>query len=273
MSILLNALNKGRNEQDPDDIDELIANPLDETPESQAPAGINWVPILLGVIALVLIVICVLLYQLINAQNKPTQKVTPTEVLTSANNTTEQNNTSALNNASKVGNLSESTIPAGSDKTASNITRDEQANVAATLTNNEQKSQQFIELYKPQRYEKATNSSETAEPNQAASTERVYSTRSESRQSTSNTREYSSKINQSIPVREVDQLTDIERMMVNEVSVDAHIYSEDPTQRFIFVAGEMRSEGDKLINSWYLEAIELDGVVINNGVLRVRLKQ
>ncbi|MEE4243838.1 MAG: general secretion pathway protein GspB [Kangiellaceae bacterium] len=78
-------------------------------------------------------------------------------------------------------------------------------------------------------------------------------------------------INTEIPIKDLDSLTDIQAMMVKEVVIEAHVYSEEQANRFVFVDGNIRQEGDNIINSWYLEQIEQSSVIINNRILRVRI--
>ena len=108
--------------------------------------------------------------------------------------------------------------------------------------------------------------------NQTTNVANSSATESSGKSSTSSSSQHP-QINKALPIKEFDQLTEIEQLMVNEITLDAHVYSEEASQRFIFMNDALIQEGEKIINSWYLESIEPDGIVVNNGVLRVNIEK
>ena len=108
--------------------------------------------------------------------------------------------------------------------------------------------------------------------NQSSNVANSSATESSGKSSTSSSSQ-NPQINKALPIKEFDQLTEIEQLMVNEITLDAHVYSEEASQRFIFMNDALIQEGEKIINSWYLESIEPDGIVVNNGVLRVNIEK
>ncbi|WMS85569.1 general secretion pathway protein GspB [Pleionea litopenaei] len=288
MSILLNALNKGTDDQSSDDIDELIASPLEETPErSSQGTRFNVLHGLLLAIALILVVICYLLFKLLSESESARSTVvnvpsssTQSNLETSSINSNLDNKTNVTNTAStqlmkEVNETSQSESVGNEQETVvlnPSTSNDKRTNVERGTASSDE-SEQYIESYRPKRYASENTSSQTrSDTIESSSNSRTYSTEVENR-NTPPSREYTSNLRQDLPVREKDELTQVQLLMVNEVVIDAHIYSEDPSQRFVFVGGEMKTEGDQIVNSWFLESIEPKGVIINNGVLRVRLNQ
>ncbi|NVJ61187.1 MAG: general secretion pathway protein GspB [Gammaproteobacteria bacterium] len=318
MSILLNALNKHKDNNEKDEIDELIDNPIEETEEDDKSSQLPYLVIgLLAAIIFLLIVIIVLLIrepaqsnqaELItekksnqieflennDAQNKDAKN----KQLSSMQNDIEQQEANIGEERSSK-SISETSLGQNATNVAQqnqvqlneNNLADKQANKnTEPLTQNSESvtnsnSQRFIEEYKPRKYStedlKASRSSQqqkqVAPENEASNNNGIATREYNSEQGVSGDEEYrthsSGNIDTSLPVLERSQLTEIQLLMVNEVNIGAHIYSEDENQRFVFVDGNMKVEGEKLVNSWYLEKIEPDGVIINNNILRVRLPQ
>ena len=86
--------------------------------------------------------------------------------------------------------------------------------------------------------------------NQSSNVANSSATESSGKSSTSSSSQ-NPQINKALPIKEFDQLTEIEQLMVNEITLDAHVYSEEASQRFIFMNDALIQEGEKIINSWY----------------------
>jgi len=135
------------------------------------------------------------------------------------------------------------------------------------------REENYFESYRPVKSSPKPNIERSGNSQQSKSIESTNQDRIEqSSRRNSSSNHSSNALNDDLPIRGEEQLTDIEAMMVKEVIIDAHVFSEEPNQSFVFVKGELKQEGDTLINSWRLEKIEESAVIINNGILRVRKK-
>lgn len=292
MSILLNALNKHKDNSEQDEIDELIDNPIEETEDPRGNSSLPYLVIgLLAAIIFLLIVIIVLLIREPSATvshpavsaseqkviepsgNIPSAEVTPSSPKqTTPDESTVRARSQQENSATLTAPISAEQVP---DKMPNVVVSNDRPIVETETNETANGSTRFIEQYQPKKYstEDLQSSPELTKPAEKQAQAREFS----SEQGIDSNKSYQSystgDIDTSLPLLEKSQLTEIQLLMVNEVSIGAHIYSEDDSQRFVFVDGQMKVEGDKLVNSWYLERIESDGVIINNNILRVRLPQ
>ncbi len=264
MSILLNALNKAKqDEAESDDIEQLIETPLDEQEVNEIEpetSGINFqhgLLLLLGIIAILLFAILWVL--VLNNSSNTGSDLKSSEPLRQTNEPVAQQSVTTTQSKTTISSSGKSELSENiGDTSGETLTRSQSAN---------NQPGQYLESYQPKR-DNTHNRSATSAPDKQQPLTRQSSTESEASNNT-----VSRSNSSSLPLREMHTLTEVERMMVSEVTVDAHVYSEDASQRFIFVRGELKQEGDQLINSWLLESIEEDGIIVNNGVLRVKLEQ
>ncbi len=262
MSILLNALNKSKQQDDDtSEIETLIDSPIDESGhgESSGRGQPHWLLVLL--LSLIVVLLASIAYLLLRTTS-PVAEQAVTE--------TSRSSSRAVASHQSVANK-QSDITASTDNAISRQEQDK-SNLASGAPTKENQSgeseRQYFEAYKPERQPRKTVS-QRSDNKQPVETARPTNTAEHN--STSSQNVSRSAINTNLPIKTLKQLTQVEQMMVNEITIDAHVYSEDPTQRFIFVAGELKQEGDRMVNSWLLEAIEESTVIVNNGVLRVRL--
>ncbi len=242
MSILLNALNKSESKND--DIDSMIEAPLDEDKVSSnpiTPKSTVWIIALLGMIVVLLLVILLVLFNQ-NHQTNEAIELKGSVVTNSLNSATNTQNTSI--------------------KTPEHNILPDSATTANKSSETDPKSVSYLETFKLKKDDSAAQqaslNSESALNNQATGTKSQH-------------KPQASDLNQSLPIKELNELTDIELMMTKEVIYEAHVYSADASQRFIFVGGDLKQENDQIKNAWYLERIEENAIIINNNMLRVRL--
>ncbi|WP_144392047.1 general secretion pathway protein GspB [Pleionea sediminis] len=281
MSILLNALNKAKQSDDESgEIESLIDSPIDESQQSEGTSVSKLHGLLIVLLAIIVILLGSIVYLLIDnrsvsesnqnsAQNIDRIIQPQTEQVPSSNNPIEQNATNNLNadelNNSSQANSNEFAELTESPKGSSKSINSEHSDTGSSVS----EEREYFEAYKPERQERKTQP-------KTARTEQSEAKTSDSSNHPSpksiEPRDVSSELNTNLPIKTVEQLTRVELMMIDEIKVGAHVYSEDSEQRFIFVSGELTQEGDKIINSWKLEAIEPETIIVNNGILRVRLK-
>ncbi len=275
MSILLNALNKAKqSDLESDDIEQLIETPLDEQEVSEPEAASNRMGfqhgllILLAIIALLLFAI---LWVLLSDQS--TRVSSSAEEVVTNRTPVAASSTQPTESASGDQQIVAQTPAASAAINKSNTPavnaqafNSQGGNPLGTGTQGES-SVQYLEKYQPKRDSLRDRTSDALPVTQ------VKRPQTATPPSSARTSAESQSLNTELPLKTINELTQVERMMVDEVTVDAHVYSEDASQRFIFVNGDLKQEGDKLVNSWLLEAIEEDGIIVNNGVLRVKLEQ
>jgi hypothetical protein len=281
MSILLNALNKAKQQSNEiSEIEQLIEVPLDEAELEETEPGVRNVSFQQGLLVLLSLIVVLLLGILgvlifdyfdresqlkpqtlsgYDARRKPVASNIGEEV-------TNNNSPSLVNNNDTQSSLNTTTQNATADLSGrvegslTNSATDSQANLSTAETAHQ--NSRFFEQYHPRR--------ETVTQSQFVSQSPVASRSASQTVTEVKNPKKTTALNTDLPLKLFDQLSDVEQMMVNEVNIDAHVYSEDPQQRFIFVDGQLKQEGDQLINSWVLEQILEDGVIINNGILRVK---
>jgi hypothetical protein len=277
MSILLNALNKAK-QQDTElsEIDQLIETPLDEAELDEAEPSrfrFNFQQGLLALLALIAVLLLGILWVLVSdyvtQHNNQTHSPSPNETTPVIGEHQTAPRQKIDHNAYGVSEKSRrNDIPELANSPADNRHLNPSSGATIGHSDTATHASGFLEQYRPQR-------DIVAERNQ--SSHRPMATRPESK--TNNAKPslthkavVTQSLNTDLPLKQYQELTSVEQMMVNEVNIDAHVYSEDASQRFIFVDGELKQEGEQLINSWILESVLEDGVIINNGVLRVKIQ-
>ncbi len=235
MSILLNALNKSKLDQDStEEIEELIDSPIeevtvDDSNVSHSSHALVWLLSLISV--LLLAILLVLIWDKLATNQKPTVEQT---------------------SVSEV--VSTKELEANSIAPTNNETHIEEATTA---------KDRYFESFQIEKQPR------TVKKQSSPKKEKVV--RSVATPPAVTAAQSSSDNNESLSIRELNDLSDVEKMMVSEVTIGAHVYSDDNAQSFIFSNDELKQEGDKLINSWTLEKIEEKSIVISNGILRVRV--
>ena len=137
------------------------------------------------------------------------------------------------------------------------------------IANNDSNDNSYFETYQPNKAREQSLPSLSSEPNIDNSlSDTPLADPAVKRPASTQNNQF---INDQLPITNVEDLTEVQKMMVDEVVIEAHVYSEDQDSRFVFVSGTIKQEGEQIINSWYLESVEQDAVIINNRILRVRL--
>ena len=313
MSILLNALNKSNNEQESAEaLDELIDEPVKTGNESEQTAdsdvtdsdvreasSFNMMAVMFGFLSLIVILLLVIVFLLLQQGDDPTAQITKqlsqdrlqtqSSPLNSSAEKAVADNQSLVNKSS--GNKSEVSLTENPVSEKSNRTQQEHSASSKNEESLSTSNDQYFESFKPEkqaveRITKTETNNDNSQAdmsgskqhhneqlaNQSTNVANSSATESSGKSSTSSSSQ-NPQINKALPIKEFDQLTEIEQLMVNEITLDAHVYSEEASQRFIFMNDALIQEGEKIINSWYLESIEPDGIVVNNGVLRVNIEK
>ena len=313
MSILLNALNKSNNEQESAEaLDELIDEPVKTGNESEQTAdsdvtdsdvreasSFNMMAVMFGFLSLIVILLLVIVFLLLQQGDDPTAQITKqlsqdrlqtqSSPLNSSAEKAVADNQSLVNKSS--GNKSEVSLTENPVSEKSNRTQQEHSASSKNEESLSTSNDQYFESFKPEkqaveRITKTETNNDNSQAdmsgskqhhneqlaNQSTNVANSSATESSGKSSTSSSSQ-NPQINKALPIKEFDQLTEIEQLMVNEITLDAHVYSEEASQRFIFMNDALIQEGEKIINSWYLKSIEPDGIVVNNGVLRVNIEK
>ena len=307
MSILLNALNKSNSEQaSTEALDELIDAPVKAGSEDEpatdasvndatiqnenqkkkgiiAGSSVNMTAIMLGFLSLIVVLLLIIVFLLLRQTD--TSTVTHEQPLTQQLDQNQQPKQSRQSSINQLPNnksgvmLSENSVTAEPNTMPSERSSSTAPTTSTSVTSNHSTSNsddRYYESFKPEKQpvERITEAEASSGPSQATNTEAAQNRDAQLVSQPSNASpSHPPQINKALPIKDIEQLTQIEQLMVNEITLDAHVYSEEASQRFIFVNDALIQEGEKIINSWYLESIEPDGIVVNNGVLRVNLEK
>lgn len=260
-----------------------------------AGSSVNMTAIMLGFLSLIVVLLLIIVFLLLRQTD--TSTVTHEQPLTQQLDQNQQPKQSRQpeqspqpkqsrqssinqlpNNKSGV-MLSENSVTAEPNTMPSERSSSTAPTTSTSVTSNHSTSNsddRYYESFKPEKQpvERITEAEASSGPSQATNTEAAQNRDAQLVSQPSNASpSHPPQINKALPIKDIEQLTQIEQLMVNEITLDAHVYSEEASQRFIFVNDALIQEGEKIINSWYLESIEPDGIVVNNGVLRVNLEK
>ncbi|PWK53941.1 general secretion pathway protein GspB [Pleionea mediterranea] len=262
-------------------------------------SSFNMMAVMFGFLSLIVILLLVIVFLLLQQGDDPTAQITKqlsqdrlqtqSSPLNSSAEKVIAENHSSVNKSS--GNKPEVSLTENPVSEKSNRTQPEHSASSKNEESLSASNDQYFESFKPEKQavERITktetyNDNSQADmsgskqhhneqlANQSSNVANSSATESSGKSSTSSSSQ-NPQINKALPIKEFDQLTEIEQLMVNEITLDAHVYSEEASQRFIFMNDALIQEGEKIINSWYLESIEPDGIVVNNGVLRVNIEK
>ncbi len=250
MSILLNALNKSKDQEIlPEGIDDMIDTPIDEEFSSHYESDQKpkpWLMMVLVIIAVLLLAILSLLIfdrmSLSNSEVDVVQEPVFAQVVPQTKEIKQEPVQPKAENKPVAVEPKSSSEQSASDK-----------------------QQQYFEQFNLQ-------SAATKPPSVSTNRKKVENKQQQQENQSTKTVKNTSSLNTSLQLKEESDLTDVEALMVKEVIIEAHVFSEQASERFVFIQGRLVQESEKLINSWYLEEVEENAIIINNGVLRVRKK-